>query len=76
MSYDQKMDFSCSIEFLGHFQSFAKLGIFWIFFQIFFLYLKNRYAYQFAGENLQNWVFPAQKALAPKFLGKTVEHAK
>ncbi len=37
-----------------------------------FLYLKDRHAYQSAGENLQNWIFPAQKALAPKFLGKTV----
>ena len=72
MSYDQKMDFSCSIEFLGHFQSLAKLLIFLDFFGTFFLYLKNRLAYQFAGENLQNWILPAQKALAPKFLGKTV----
>ena len=37
-----------------------------------FLYLKDRHAYQFASENLQNWIFAAQKALAPKLLGKTV----
>ena len=71
MSYDQKMDFSCSIEFLGNFQSLAKLGIFLDFFLNIFLYLKNRHACQFAGENLQNWNFPAQKALAPNIVSQT-----
>ena len=67
------MDFPCSIEVLGHFQSLAKLWIFSEFFWTIFLYLKSRHAYQFAGENLQNWIFPAQKALAPKFLDRTVQ---
>ena len=43
----------------------AKLGNF--FFGIFFLYLKNGHAYQFAGENLQIWIIPVQIALVPKF---------
>ena len=39
------------VKVLGHFTNLAKLEIFLDFFGNFFLYLKNRHAYQFAGEN-------------------------
>ena len=54
------------------FRAWLNQGFFGFFLEIIFLYLKNRHAYQFAGENLQNWIFPAQKALAPKRLDQPV----
>ena len=38
----------------------------------FFFVYKKMHTYKITCKNLQNWIFPAQKALAPKFLGKTV----
>ena len=38
----------------------------------FCLYIENKYTYQFACKNIKNWIFPAQKTLAPKILGKAI----